>query len=90
MSREITRRETLLDCLKYQERWMRMASKNRMGFEALEGLEDEFEERQQKCRILRDMIQALESGPVRAALAEWKIRLTKDKKPNNDNDDQRI
>ena len=67
---------------------MRMASKNRRGFEALEGLEEEFEERREKCRILRDMIQALESGPVRAALAEWKTRLTKDKK--RDNDDQRV
>lgn len=63
---------------------MRMASKNKMGFEALEGLEDEFDERQKKCQILRDLIQAYESEPVRKALAEWQIRLMKGEKPNNE------
>lgn len=82
MSREITRRSTLLDCLAYQERWKNMASKDREGRVPVEGLEDEFYEREAKCRILREMIQALESEPVRAAMAEWQIRLMEGEKPN--------
>jgi len=30
-----------------------------------------FEEYDMKCRILREMLQALESEPVRAAMANW-------------------
>lgn len=84
MSKEITRRSTLLDCLAYQERFLMMASKGRTGLIPIEGLEEEFDERRKKCEILREMIQALESEPVRAALAEWQIRLMKGEKPNND------
>lgn len=84
MSREVTRRETLLDCLAYQRKRKLMASKRQMGFEALEGLEEEFDTRGAKCRILQDMIQALESEPVRAALAEWQIRLMKGEKTNTE------
>ena len=82
MKKEITRRETLLDCLDYQRRFLMMASKDREGLVPIEGLEDEFDERETKCRILREMIQALESEPVRAALAEWQIRLMKGERPN--------
>ena len=82
MSKEITRRSTLLDCLAYQERFLMMASKGRTGLIPIEGLEEEFDERRKKCEILREMIQALESEPVRAALAEWQIRLMKGEKPN--------
>ena len=82
MRREVTKRETLLDCLRYQERWMKTSSKGLKGIEPLEGLEDEFYERQEKCRILRELIQAMESEPVRAAIAEWQIRLMKGEKPS--------
>ena len=82
MSKEITRRSTLLDCLDYQTRWLKMSSKGRQGREPIDGLEDEFYEREAKCRILRELIHACESEPVRAAMAEWQIRLMKGEKPN--------
>lgn len=82
MSKEITRRSTLLDCLDYQTRWLKMSSKGRKGREPIDGLEDEFYEREAKCRILRELIQALESDPVREVLADWQVRLMKGEKPN--------
>ena len=84
MSREITRRETLLDCLEYETLKLLLVSKDHKGLTPAEGHEDEFDEYMEKCRILRDTIQALESEPVRQVLAEWQIRLMKGEKPNND------
>ena len=37
----------------------------------MKGMEKEFHEQEQVCRVLREMIQALESEPVRKAMANW-------------------
>ena len=47
-----------------------------------EGMEEQFYELEKKCGILRELIQAYESEPVRAALAEWQSRLMKGEKPD--------
>ena len=45
-------------------------------------MEEQFYELEKKCGILRELIQAYESEPVRAALAEWQSRLMKGEKPD--------
>ena len=78
---ELTRRNVLLECLGYMRSRTNLVSVNRQGRIPLKGFEDEFFQRQEKCRILQDLIQAYESEPVRAALANWQIMLMKGEKP---------
>jgi hypothetical protein len=79
--REITKRETLLDCLEHMRVLKRVVSVDRKGIIPLEGFEDLYFERERKCCIIQELIQALESEPVRAALAEWQVRLMEGEKP---------
>lgn len=41
------------------------------GLEARRGCEKEFDRYREECRVLRELIQALEYEPVRAAIAEF-------------------
>lgn len=81
MEEKITRRNVLLECLDMMRMRLSVVSVNRQGRIPIRGYEDEFMRRQQKCRVIQDMIQALESEPVRAALANWQIMLMKGEKP---------
>ena len=81
MSKEITRRSVLLECLKIMRLNLGICSKNYEGRQPKEGMEEKFDEYEQKCAMLRDMIQAYEREPVRAAIAEWQIRLMNGEKP---------
>ena len=75
---EVTRRSVLLEALKDHEYWLEESSKGRKGLEPEKGLEEQFEEQQKKCELLREMIRALESEPVRKALANWQQELMAD------------
>lgn len=79
-----TRRNTLLDCLEMMRMRKKVVSVNREGRIPLAGFEDIFFEREKKCRIIQEIIQAYESEPVRAALADWQKRLMAGEKPNTD------
>lgn len=68
---EITRRSVLEEALRYRETVAMMASLNGAGLRARKGMEDTFDRYQKECRILRELIQALEYEPVRAAIAEF-------------------
>jgi len=82
MDRVITRRETLLECLEMMRMRFRVVSVDRKGIIPIEGQEDLFFERQRKCRIIQDLIQANESEPVRQALADWQIMLMEGRQPD--------
>jgi hypothetical protein len=75
---EVTRRSVLLEALRMNEDWLRMFSKGQQGLEPKKGSEKQFEEQQQKCDVLREMIRALESEPVRKAMADWQAELMAD------------
>lgn len=77
--KEITRRNVLLECLSEREREMRSLSYKGYGIDALRGYEEVFEESQKKCAILRELIQALESEPVRRSVANWQMEIMKGK-----------
>ncbi|MCR5566187.1 MAG: hypothetical protein K6F61_04995 [Clostridiales bacterium] len=68
---EITKRNALLKCLKEQEELRNLCSVKYEGRYPMKGMEKEFNEQEQVCRILRELIQALESEPVRRAVADW-------------------
>ena len=68
---EITRRSVLLEALEEQEARLARCSVNGLKLIPLQGLQDEFRAQLEKCRILREMIQALESEPVRRSMADW-------------------
>ena len=82
MSKEITRRSVLLECLDIMRENLRICSVNYEARMPKEGMAEQFDEYEQKCAVLRELIQAYESEPVRAAIAEWQIRLMKGEKPN--------
>lgn len=82
MERVITRRETLLECLEMMRMRKKVVSVDRKGIIPLPGYEDLFFDRQRKCQIIQELIQANESEPVRRAIAEWQIMLLKGMKPD--------
>ena len=69
---EITRRSVLKECLKQKEGFLKLASKDGLTLSPKEGMEAEFEEMRQKCRILREIIQDYENPEVREAAARWR------------------
>lgn len=72
MAKEITRRNTLLKCLKHLELMKKMDSKDQKGMEPLDKeTAESFYELEEECRIIRELIQANESEPVRKAIADW-------------------
>ena len=70
-TREITRRSVLIEALEMQEAKLSRVSVNGMKLIPLPGMKDEFRAQMEKTRILREMIQALESEPVRRVMADW-------------------
>ena len=68
---EITKRQTLLECLDLMTKFRNSFSHKGMGISAIERYQALYEEYDRKCEILREMIRALESEPVRRALADW-------------------
>lgn len=68
---EITRRSVLLDALGREEAAMAACSRDGKKLEPMIGLEETFKEQAEKCRLLREMIHALESEPVRRSIANW-------------------
>lgn len=68
---EVTRKNVLLKCLHIMREEFRMTSKRYNGLEPAEGLEEIWQAQRQEIAVLEDMIQALDSEPVRAALANW-------------------
>lgn len=68
---EITKRTVLLDALDREERTLADYSINETKIIPRPGFQTAFRAQQEKCRILREMIQALESEPVRRAMADW-------------------
>ena len=68
---EVTRRSVLLEALEEQEARLAKCSVNGMKLIPLPGMQEVFREQFEKCRILRDMIQAMESEPVRTSIANW-------------------
>jgi hypothetical protein len=68
---EITRRSVLLDALEREEAVMASCSLNGMKLQPIRGYEEMFKGQREKCRLLREMIQALESEPVRREIANW-------------------
>jgi len=75
--KEITRRNVLLECLDWQREKLAEASRDSFMLDAWPGMEEIFAERREKCRILQEMIQALESEPVRRSMAEWQQEIMK-------------
>lgn len=73
MIREIepTRRGILKEYLEIEEAALRVESKNMSKLEPKEGRERQWDYRRKRCGLLRDMIQALESEPVRKAMSDW-------------------
>ena len=68
---EVTRRSVLLEALENQEAQLSRCSVNGSKLIPLPGMKDLFREQFEKCRILREMVQALESETVRDAIAGW-------------------
>ena len=68
---EITKKSVLIECLEYEREIWKMASKKYDTLEPMKGMETQWEEQRQKCEILQELIQALDSEPVRRELAQW-------------------
>ena len=78
---EINRKSVLLECLSIMREELAVCSKNYNGLEPKKGMEEAWEQGRRKVQILQELIQAYDSEPVRAALAEWQVRLMEGEKP---------
>lgn len=78
---EITRRSVLLECLQEMEAKLSRASKNGRALEPLRGYEEEFDVLQRKCEVIRELIHAYESEPVRRSIANWQQEIMDGKRP---------
>ena len=67
----ITKRNTLLECLELMKKLRNSFSTDGWGTAPIPRYIVLYQEYDEKCQILREMIQALESEPVRRAMAEW-------------------
>lgn len=74
---EVTKRNVLLECLGWMERIKKAYSKNEEGREPEEKYREAFIEYEKKCEVLRELIRALESEPVRDAMANWQELMKK-------------
>ena len=68
---EINERSVLIDALEREEAVMASCSKMGRKLEPIPGFEAEFFRQRKKCNVLRNMIQAMQSEPVRASIADW-------------------
>lgn len=73
MSREITKRETLLEAVDMMRKIRNSYAQDELGMIPIEKKRLDYEEYEQKVRILMDMVRALEAEPVKRALAQWQI-----------------
>lgn len=72
---EITRRNVLLECLGMMETRLRLNSVNQAGRIPIEEYKEEFYAYEKKCEVLRELIQAYESEPVRNSIANWQMQI---------------
>ena len=68
---ELTKRNVLLECLQEQEEMKKLCSVKYEGRIPMKGMEKEFEKQEGMCRVLREIIQALENESVRKAMSDW-------------------
>ena len=78
----MTRREVLIECLELEREMWRISSKKYDTLEPMAGMEAAWEDYREKCRIIQEMIQALESETVRNALANWQMDIMAGKEPD--------
>ena len=71
MTGEITRKSVLLECLEIMKAELAICSKHYNGLEPMKGMEEAWQQGRKKVEILKDLIHAYDSEPVRAALADW-------------------
>ena len=78
---EITRKSVLLDALRREENVLADYSINQTKLIPRPKFENAFRDQQEKCRILREMIHALDSEPVRQAMADWQEEILQNGPP---------
>lgn len=78
----MTRREVLIECLELEREMWRISSKKYDTLEPVRSMEAAWEDYREKCRIIQEMIQALESETVRNALANWQMDIMAGKEPD--------
>ena len=75
---EITLKGMLEDYLMHEVDILMMCTKGQAGIEPLPEFEEEFDEQQDKCRILRELIQAIQNENVKHAIQEWRSMTVRD------------
>ena len=77
---EVTKKATLLECLDIMRRLRNSFSHKGWGMVPIDRYHEFFEEYSRKCEIIEEMIHALDSEPVRRALANWQKELMEDER----------
>jgi len=71
MDGNITLKSVLIECLGIIKEEQRLSSKDYNGLVPKEGMEESWDQARRKVQVLKDAIPALESEPVRVAMANW-------------------
>ena len=72
----VTRKRTLLECLRIIDAQKKNMSRDLNGLEPMPGCEAAWEMERRKEEILRELIRALESPEVERAVATWQKEIT--------------
>ena len=71
MDGKITLKSVLIECLQIMKEEQRLSSKDYNGLIPKEGMEESWDQARRKVQVLKDAIPAMESEPVRQAMAGW-------------------
>ena len=72
------RKSVMVECLKIMREKRNLCSEKYDGLMPKKGMEQQFFDQKKKCEILEDLIHALDSEPVRKALADWQKEIMKE------------
>ena len=88
MEGEITRKSVLTECLSIMRQELAICSTNFNGLEPKKGMEEAWSQYRKKVDILKELIHAYDSEPVRKALAGWQIEVMNGPEPQLKLDDE--
>lgn len=78
---EVTRKSVLMECLSIMREELRLCSTNYNGLEPKKGMEEAWRLGREKIEILKDLIHAYDSEPVRKSLANWQKEIMAQQEP---------
>ena len=83
MQGDINLKTVLIECLQDRRHVLNICSKNYNGLEPARGMEEVWQRERKKVDILQDAVHAVQSEPVRRAMADWQKEVMQEGTPKS-------